>query len=59
MQHDTYCCSDWGENDDGTLTLLSDVALFEHGLGEHNIAERRSLQDDPLAWNTDDITVLF
>lgn len=59
MQHDTYFCTGWDENNDGTLTLLSDVALLEHGLCEHNIAKRRSLQDDSLALNADNITMLY
>lgn len=59
IQDDTYSCSDWGENGDRTLTLLSDVALLEHGLYEHDIAKRRSLQDDSLALNTDDISMYY
>lgn len=59
MQHDTCFCTGWGENNDETLTLLSDVALLEHGLCEHNIAKRRSLQDDSLALNADNITMLY
>lgn len=59
MQHDTYFCTGWGEKNDGILTLLSDVALLEHGLCEHNIAKRRSLQDDSLALNADNITMLY
>lgn len=55
MQNDTDCCSDGGENGGIALTLLSDVALLEHGLRKHNITKRRSLQDDSLALNTDNI----
>lgn len=36
------------------LTLLPDVALFEHGLQEDHVTEGGSLQDHSLALNAED-----